>query len=92
MPKASVSYIGSISHITHRRKEEVKFNSKFTVQDLLDSLIRKYGMRLRRVLYPKAGRFNENMVVLLNGKYIESLATSVENGDMVVICPVVSGG
>lgn len=92
MVKVTVRYIGPLSNIINRKEEEVVFNLRVTVQDLINYLIKKHGMKLQKLLYSKAGQFNEYIVILINGKFLESLETSIENEDVVTISPMVTGG
>jgi molybdopterin synthase sulfur carrier subunit len=66
-----------------------------TVKDLLDTLVKNIGDKLRKILYPKGDQLSELLYILVNGRnirHIKGVETELKDGDVVSLFPVTAGG
>lgn len=66
-----------------------------TVKNLLDTLVKKVGDRLHKILYPKGDQLSELLYILVNGRnirHINGLETELKDGDVVSLFPITAGG
>jgi MoaD family protein len=80
-------------------KEKVEVSvagEKVTVSDLIESLIKCYGQKLKKILIdPQTGKLYPSFMILVNGKEIKCLKnfdTELTKGDEIIIFKVVAGG
>jgi len=76
--------------------EDVEIKDDAVVEDLLTLLSKKYGEPFRKAIYePKMADVKSNFIVTVNGYLLNQLhgvQTRLENGDCVILMPIVSGG
>jgi len=73
---------------------EVEFSGA-TVNDLIESLVERYGQKARQALYDEKGEFDPLVQVLLNGeKWVtyDQLDTALHEGDQLVFMMMMAGG
>ncbi|TEU14852.1 MAG: MoaD/ThiS family protein [Anaerolineales bacterium] len=73
---------------------EVEFSGA-TVNDLIESLIERYGQKAKRALLDEKGAFDPLVQVLLNGeKWVtyDQLDTALHEGDQLVFMMMMAGG
>ncbi len=75
--KVKVLYFGAFRDITNKREEIVEFNGKM-LGELISILNEKY-------------KFNNDMIVSINYKYVDGDAEIKENDEIAIMTPV-SGG
>lgn len=95
--RVKVAYLGHIMGITqNRREEEVEIAKDAKVADLLLILSERYGEPFRKAIYePKTADLKPNYIATVNGYLLNQLRgikTTLKNGDLIVLLPVVSGG
>lgn len=95
--RVKIEYLGHIKEIVGGgRIEEVEIKDDAVVEDLLTLLSEKYGEPFRKAIYePKMADVKSNFVVTVNGYLLNQLhgvQTRLENGDCVILMPIVSGG
>lgn len=79
----------------HIKEEEIEVNG-FTLKDLIDKLILKYGKDFGNfVLNPKTGALQDSIMILINGVHAKSLGglnAKLKDKDYVVLLPPIGGG
>jgi MoaD family protein len=95
--KVTVEYLGYVKKVAgDERREEVETEDDALVADLLSTLSEKYGEPFKKAVYePKSSDVKSNFIVTVNGyllNQLKGLKTKLEDGDHVIIMPVVSGG
>lgn len=95
--KIEVEYLGHIRHITRdKRTEQVELKDDSSITDLLMMLSEKYGQPFKKAVYESGSTdLKSNFIATVNGlllNQLEGVKTKLENGDHVVLMPVVSGG
>jgi MoaD family protein len=95
--KIEVEYLGHIRHITgDKRTEQVELRDDSSITDLFMMLSEKYGQQFKKAVYESGGTdLKSNFIATVNGlllNQLEGVKTKLENGDHVVLMPVVSGG
>lgn len=95
--KVKVEYLGHIKNILgSRREEEVEIKADYSIRDLLVVLIEKHGESFKKAIYEKGGKdIKSNFIATVNGYLLNELngvETKLEDGDHVVLMPIVSGG
>jgi MoaD family protein len=66
-----------------------------TVNDLIKSLVERYGQKARQALYDEKGEFDPLVQVLLNGEQWvtqDRLDTTLQDGDSLVFMMMMAGG
>lgn len=95
--KVKVEFLGHIKNILEsRREEDVEVEEGSSVRDLLALLIDKYGESFEAAVYEVGSKdIKSNFIATVNGYLLNQLngvETKLENGDHVVLMPIVSGG
>ena len=73
---------------------EVEFPGA-TVNDLIESLVERYGQKARQALYDEKGKFDPLVQILLNGEEWvtqDQLDTTLKDGDSLVFMMMMAGG
>ena len=73
---------------------EVEFPGT-TVNDLIETLVERYGEKARQALYDETGKFDPLVQILLNGEEWvtqEQLDTIIQDGDSLVFMMMMAGG
>lgn len=94
--KVKVEIVGvpMLSDVIGKKKFEVDVPGP-TVKDLLEELIRKYGVKVRKVLYGEKGAFDPMIQISLNGeKWIspDRHGTTLHEGDTLIFMILLAGG
>lgn len=66
-----------------------------TVNDLIESLVERYGQKARQALYDEKGKFDPLVQVLLNGEEWvtqDQLNTTLQDGDSLIFMMMMAGG
>ncbi|HEY46100.1 MAG TPA: MoaD/ThiS family protein [Anaerolineae bacterium] len=66
-----------------------------TVNDLIESLVKRYGQKAWQALYDEKGEFDPLVQVLLNGEQWvtrDQLDTALQNGDDLIFMMMIAGG
>ena len=93
MPKITIYYSAIIKEVTDKSEDSLETGD--TIESAITELIEKYGEGIRVRLLANEGEIHENIIVTLNGrniKYIDNLATKLNDGDEITIIPLVAGG
>lgn len=83
-----------LSDIIGKKKFDLTVPGK-TIRDLIEELIRKYGVRLRKVFYGERGIFDPMIQIALNGeKWIpaDRHDTPLNDGDTIIFMILLAGG
>ncbi len=94
MTKVLFRTYGHPTHLVGGGQMDIEFPG-VTVKDLLDELIKTFGDPMRKILYPKDGKFSEMLYVLINGSnmsYLDGLSSKLKDGDVVAVLPITAGG
>jgi molybdopterin converting factor small subunit len=94
--KVRVEIVGvpMLSDVIGNKKFELDIPGK-TVKDLIEELTRKYGAKVRKVLYGEKGAFDPMIQIALNGeKWIPSDQhdTTLDEGDTLIFMILLAGG
>lgn len=95
--RISVEYLGHIRNVTgSQRNEEIELQEDSTIKDLLVILSKKHGEPFKKAVYEAGGTdVKPNFMATVNGHLLNQLKgieTKLDNGDHVILMPVVSGG
>jgi len=67
-----------------------------TIKELFDELAKNLGKKFVKYIYnPKENQINDNSLIILNNKDINSLnglETEIDNGDKIIFIPAIAGG
>ncbi|MGI6128852.1 MAG: MoaD family protein [bacterium] len=89
---ATVRFFATIREITGQKETVVMAN---TLQDLLEKLASKQGVRFHQAVYGPEG-LSPEVIIMINGRHIEhlpaGLSTELTPTDIVAIFPLVGGG
>jgi MoaD family protein len=94
--KVRIEIVGvpMLSDVIGKKKFELNVPGK-TVKDLIEELIRKYGTKVRKVLYAEKGTFDPMIQIALNGeKWIpaDRHDTKLNDGDTLIFMILLAGG
>jgi MoaD family protein len=94
--KVRVEIVGvpMLSDVIGKKKFELNIPGQ-TVKDLIEELIRKYGQKVRKVLYGERGTFDPMIQIALNGeKWIaaDRHDTTLSEGDTLIFMILLAGG
>ena len=94
--KVKIEIVGvpMLSDVVGKKKFELNIQGK-TVRDLIEELIRKYGAKIRKVLYSEMGTFDPMIQIALNGeKWIpaDRHDTTLNEGDTLIFMILLAGG
>jgi len=94
--KVRIEIVGvpMLSDIIGMKKFELDVPGK-TVKDLLEELTRKYGVKVRKVLYDEKGAFDPMIQIAVNGeKWIpaDRHDTTLSDGDTLIFMILLAGG
>lgn len=90
--KVKLVTFAQIKQIVGRKQMELEAE---TVEELLDKLLKEYGLTLKNELFDDKGNLKHIYRIVVNGRNINLLdgfKTKLKNDDMVVIMPAVAGG
>ena len=90
-----VGFYGAVRDVAGIDEETIELPSPADVGTLVDRLQDKHGHLFTEKVFQGHGTIFPSVAILLNGVNIslnQGLDTSVENGDVVVIIPVIAGG
>jgi len=93
--KVTVKFFTTLREITGKREEEIKSLGDLTVDELLEELSKKHGLRFTDYVYDEAGNVRSYLQFLVNGRSITTMQgfkTRLREGDSVAIIPPVGGG
>ncbi len=95
--KVTVDYLGSIKQILGlKQAEQIELKEDSSVGDLLTLLAEKYGEPFKKAVYePKGLDLKPHHILSVNGLLLNQLSgieTKLNDGDRVVVMPVVTGG
>jgi MoaD family protein len=83
-----------LSDVIGKKKFELDVPGK-SVKDLLEELTRKYGVKVRKVLYDEKGAFDPMIQIAVNGeKWIpaDRHDTPLNDGDTLIFMILLAGG
>lgn len=83
-----------LSDVIGMKKFELDVPGK-SVKDLLEELTRKYGVKVRKVLYDEKGAFDPMIQIAVNGeKWIpaDRHDTTLNDGDTLIFMILLAGG
>ncbi len=94
--KVKVQYLGLVKTYTNKTHEEVKLEEPATVFDLLSQLASQFGKQFTDEIYePGAKDVKPMFTVMVNGVVTGQLAgldTKLNEGDTVILMPLMTGG
>ncbi len=94
--KVKVEIVGvpMLLDVIGKKKFELNIRGR-TIKDLIEELIRKYGTKVRKVLYGEEGTFDPMIQIALNGeKWIpaDRHDTTLNDGDTLIFMILLAGG
>ncbi len=94
--KVRIEIVGvpMLSDVIGMKKFELDVPGK-SVKDLLEELTRKYGVKVRKVLYDEKGAFDPMIQIAVNGeKWIpaDRHDTTLNDGDTLIFMILLAGG
>jgi MoaD family protein len=95
--KISIRYFTTLREITGKKEETITFTEKQepTVSSTLKTLSTKYGKSFTDYIFDPKGQVKNFLQLLINGVNIPNdnkLESTLQNGDILIILPPVSGG
>ena len=95
--KVTVDYLGSIKQtLGLKQAEQIVLKNDASVRDLLFLLAEKYGEPFQKAVYePKGLDLKPHHILSINGLLLNQLngiKTKLNDGDRIILMPVVSGG
>jgi MoaD family protein len=95
--RVKVEYLGHVrNYVDNKKVEEIEVEKDSSTVDLLLVLGKKYGESFKKSIYePKGTDVKPNYIITVNGYLLNQLRgilTKLNEGDKVVILPIVSGG
>lgn len=94
--KVSVRLFTTLRELAGRGEETLEFNLRsVTVQEVLETLVKRHGRAFREYLYDDKNRVREHLQLLVNGRSVNligDLETLLKEGDVVAVVPPVGGG
>jgi len=93
--KLTVRYFTILRSITGKREERIDADEGSTIEDILRTLVKKYGKDFEKLVY--SGREQRGLKILFfvdgrNIEEMESLKTRLNGGSVVALMPPVAGG
>ncbi|MBY8986095.1 MAG: MoaD/ThiS family protein [Candidatus Lokiarchaeota archaeon] len=89
-----ITTLGVLSHILPNGSESIE-GIEFTIQEMLDVLVNKYGNRIAEELFKK-GKLKKELSLLINGRNVLSMPnkfrTVLKDEDEIMITTVITGG
>ncbi len=90
----NITAVGALTWSLPSGKDCVE-GERFTVQDVLNALVTKYGLSMAEELLEQ-GKLKKGLSLLVNGRNVLSLPdnfqTSLEDGDEIIIATILAGG
>lgn len=94
--KVTVQYLGQVSAVLNKSREEVEVSSKTTVYTLLKQLADRYGEAFEGEVFEEEGKaVREGLIVTVNGRAIgqlQGIKTRLNVKDVVTLLPLFTGG
>ena len=94
--KITLHTIMGIKEVVGQRLTEIELPSGSTVEDFLEYMKKRWGDQLSTRLFdPASGAVLPYVRIMVNGQelhYLKGMETPLEEGDEVLILPLVSGG
>lgn len=94
--KVTVQYLGQISAMLNKKREDVEVPSVTTVVTLLKQLANKYGEAFEGEVFEEEGKVvREGLIVTVNGRAIgqlQGINTRLNVTDVVTLLPLFAGG
>lgn len=78
--------------IAGRREIIQEFDSDFTLGDILNILIKKYGRDFNEIIDPRTGQISVDTLVMLNGKSVRQTDIKLQDKDIIMISVPIGGG
>jgi molybdopterin converting factor small subunit len=92
MPRVKVKYLNVYSGLTKKKEEWWDLVEPFTLENLLDTIFRKYGPKLENVVMTDEHRLNPHVWILVNQDRKTHLNLVLKDGDKVVFSFPLMGG
>ncbi|MEM3737214.1 MAG: ubiquitin-like small modifier protein 1 [Candidatus Bathyarchaeia archaeon] len=92
--KIKVRFFTTLREIVGKKEEELILQPNATLEDVFNSLSRKYGSRFTDYTLDE-GAIKPFLQVLINGRnanLLDGMATHLNEGDTIAIIPPVGGG
>ena len=94
--KVTVQYLGQVSAVLNKSREEVEVSSKTTVYTLLKQLADRYGEAFEGEVFEEEGKaVRDGLIVTVNGRAIgqlQGIKTRLNVKDVVTLLPLFTGG
>ena len=95
--QVTVEYLGHVRTIIgSNRTEEIEIEDNSSVADLLLVLSKKYGTPFKKAIYESGAKdVRPHFMATVNGfllNQLKGVETKLNNGDRIILMPVVSGG
>ena len=89
-----ITTVGVLSHILPSGSENIT-GKAFTIQEVLDLLVKKYGNQITEELFTD-GELKKELSLLINGRNILSMPnkfrTTLKDEDEIMITTIITGG
>ncbi|MEN6435774.1 MAG: MoaD/ThiS family protein [Anaerolineaceae bacterium] len=89
-----IKYFATLRDITKKKEEAFPFQGE-TLEELLQSLCKKYGKEFQKWVSCEDGGYGSLSVFLINGqdyRSLNGLKTQLKEGDLISIFPPIAGG
>jgi len=93
--EVEVNFLSAVRRMTYEGKTVISLQEKSSVRNLIDALMRRYGIGFSDFLLNKKGCLQQYLVILVNGRGIgilNGLDTLLHDGDSISMMPAVGGG
>lgn len=95
--KLELNYEPPFNELTEKLKEEVEFDKKITIKELIDFLTEKYGEEFAKLVWDKhqQGELNKLLSIIINGQNFRDekfLDKTLKDGDDLTFLYIYFGG
>jgi MoaD family protein len=92
MPRVILTYLAPLCDLAGTYHDQAEVVKGATLVDLAEQLATRYGNAFRTLLFDRAGRFEPQFIIVVNGIAQGDFLRPLQEGDRVTFIPPVAGG